>query len=435
MKHSSHSRRFVPRRPVRAALWWARFRFSTGRKGWRSAAPVRETGFADVAAETVQSADALIASPFDGPRLWTARPVRTVRQPLQLLLDLCIDDPDKQTPLAQVCEPYESAPLQYLRIRDVLLLAGSGVVMHEPWNVLRETKARLSFDLSPLPGTTKESETARYRLERARPSRILDGPILSLCHLYSSSYGHWFTDCLAGVFDLLDVVRAGRLPLLARPLSDWQRRTLELLEVPSSAVVETDGNKIAITDLTCHSFPGRTHAAHQGPLTAEIFRMLRAASVKASRAPSPRLIYVSRRLFPTNRQFLDEKRIEEALAQLGFVVLHPQELTLDQQIAAFSRAEVVVGPHGAALANIGYAPPGCLVVSIFPGRGRPAWLFGMARQLEHRIVLLQARSQVLGTIESSVAHGHFLPRIYSIDAAVVAERVRVGMERLGIAPG
>ena len=57
---------------------------------------------------------------------------------------------------------------------------------------------------------------------------------------------------------------------------------------------------------------------------------------------------------------------------------------------AFSRADVIVGSHGSALANAGFAPPGCLIVSIVPDQIGHGWIYGLAQQLGHRLVILVA---------------------------------------------
>jgi capsular polysaccharide biosynthesis protein len=61
---------------------------------------------------------------------------------------------------------------------------------------------------------------------------------------------------------------------------------------------------------------------------------------------------------------LNEADLEKALAGLGFRVLVAGELSVREQIAAFSRAKLIVAPHGAALANLIFAPPGATVVEI-----------------------------------------------------------------------
>ncbi len=69
-----------------------------------------------------------------------------------------------------------------------------------------------------------------------------------------------------------------------------------------------------------------------------------------SMEPQNSRIYISRRLdgrFPKN-----EHEIEALVTSLGFEILNLQDMTFSEQIDRLSRATVVVGTHGAGLANI-----------------------------------------------------------------------------------
>jgi capsular polysaccharide biosynthesis protein len=61
-----------------------------------------------------------------------------------------------------------------------------------------------------------------------------------------------------------------------------------------------------------------------------------------------------------------EAELEEALARQGFVAIDPGALSLDEQIAVFSSAGMVVGPTGAAMANLIFCPPDCPIVILMP---------------------------------------------------------------------
>jgi Glycosyltransferase 61 len=71
---------------------------------------------------------------------------------------------------------------------------------------------------------------------------------------------------------------------------------------------------------------------------------------KATSQPGPK-VFISRRT-ATSRRIKNEQQIGEIAQRAGLTVLNTETMTLDQQITTFSRAEVVVGPHGAGLTNI-----------------------------------------------------------------------------------
>ena len=83
-------------------------------------------------------------------------------------------------------------------------------------------------------------------------------------------------------------------------------------------------------------------------------------------------IYISRK--NAQRSFLNEPELEIRLAALGFSIVQPEIYNVDQQIQMFCRAKVVVGPLGAAFANVLYCRPGTLVIGIVPTPMTAQWV-------------------------------------------------------------
>lgn len=75
------------------------------------------------------------------------------------------------------------------------------------------------------------------------------------------------------------------------------------------------------------------------------------------------LLYVSRGASPQH-PFSDEKKLERGLAALGFKIQRNEDLSLREQIRAFSRARVIIAPHGAGLTNLIWAKRPCRVLEI-----------------------------------------------------------------------
>lgn|SRR5271165_1159640 len=86
---------------------------------------------------------------------------------------------------------------------------------------------------------------------------------------------------------------------------------------------------------------------------------------KATSQPGMK-VFISRRS-ATSRRIKNEQQIGEIAQRAGLTVLNTATMTLDQQITTFSRAEIVVGPHGAGLTNILFRRSGKLrLLEIFP---------------------------------------------------------------------
>lgn len=80
-------------------------------------------------------------------------------------------------------------------------------------------------------------------------------------------------------------------------------------------------------------------------------------------------LYISRSGTPgTSRQIINEEDLVARLRELSFSVIDPGRMALADQIAYFARSSIIVGPHGAGLANIlfRYGAPMALVEMINP---------------------------------------------------------------------
>ena len=72
------------------------------------------------------------------------------------------------------------------------------------------------------------------------------------------------------------------------------------------------------------------------------------------------------------RRLVNEDEIMARLAPFDFEAVTPGRLPVADQIALFSEAKIVAGPHGAGLTNIAFMPAGGSVIEIF----RPDWVLG-----------------------------------------------------------
>ena len=75
-------------------------------------------------------------------------------------------------------------------------------------------------------------------------------------------------------------------------------------------------------------------------------------------------IYVSRRR--SSRSLTNENYFEELLMKKGFEILFLEDLDFLTQVTYFQNAKVIVGPHGAGLANLVWANPGTKVFELMP---------------------------------------------------------------------
>lgn len=76
-------------------------------------------------------------------------------------------------------------------------------------------------------------------------------------------------------------------------------------------------------------------------------------------------IYLSRsKLVKDKRKLENEDIVEGVFLRHGFQIVHPEEISLKQQIEILSQAKVVVGPSGSALHNAAFMRKGSLLISL-----------------------------------------------------------------------
>ena len=89
------------------------------------------------------------------------------------------------------------------------------------------------------------------------------------------------------------------------------------------------------------------------------------------------------------RRLLNEDEVLRRIEHFGFRHVMPGRLPVADQIALFSGAQIVAGPHGAGLTNLVFMPEGGAVVENFhPGwvQGAYAWLSHLAGQTYGHVV-------------------------------------------------
>ena len=103
------------------------------------------------------------------------------------------------------------------------------------------------------------------------------------------------------------------------------------------------------------------HGKYMSPLCVSSVNQLSATIPPGER----KRLFVRRRPgWQRGRRMVNETELASRLEALGFVSIEPGELTLEEQIAAFSGADEVVGVIGAAMTNIVFCGPGTRVVML-----------------------------------------------------------------------
>ena len=78
---------------------------------------------------------------------------------------------------------------------------------------------------------------------------------------------------------------------------------------------------------------------------------------------SPRRVFITRKR--TKHRHFNEDVLFEELKPYGFVKIVPEDYTFEQQMAIFNNAEWIIGGPGAALTNLLFVSPLCIVICLY----------------------------------------------------------------------
>jgi capsular polysaccharide biosynthesis protein len=145
----------------------------------------------------------------------------------------------------------------------------------------------------------------------------------------------------------------------------FQAETLRMLDVPVRGCVDPRQFPVVHARELVAPFHevvgGMTHPGW-------VVRFLREQllpSRAAESGPPQRRLYITR-AGARWRRVTNEDEVMRVLEPLGFRRVSLDHLTVADQMRLFHEAEVVVAPHGAALANLAFARPGTKVVEFQP---------------------------------------------------------------------
>lgn len=204
----------------------------------------------------------------------------------------------------------------------------------------------------------------------------LAGAYAVFCNGHLSNYYHWVIDAMLPLHALAPYLPAGTKLLLPATLDGFQNG---LHGDPAASVKHRDilaawgfGDfpSVEVDSPVCHveevywidramieEMPGRLVRA------ARAHVLSRLGLPEALPEHAPKRIYAARR---GPRSVENKDPVERIAANNGFSVAYMEELSPRAQIELFAGAEFVIGPHGAALSNLLFCPPGAKVIEFSP---------------------------------------------------------------------
>ncbi len=200
-----------------------------------------------------------------------------------------------------------------------------------------------------------------------RPVLRIPGRALLLCDPSDGrNYSHWMLNHLtrlalyerAAVTPGLVLVKATDRPFITETLAHCDAAHTGAVALEDHPVVTVDELQVVSS-----VGPAYRHPAHRAAPWALDY-LQDGFSPGAHRRDRSR-IYVSR-ADAVGRRIVNEEQLMDALGRKGFERVSLTGLAVHAQAELFADAEIIVGPHGAGLANLAFARHGTRVLELFP---------------------------------------------------------------------
>ena len=288
--------------------------------------------------------------------------------------------PDPWLPTGSgVLPPYGS---HVCTIRGAVVASSTGIVGLRNGDVIEDTldhsdpdrdgyERRLHAQVSGQDGQSRAEGGCVLLRE---PARALPGRYLSLLLGNHENYFHWLVMSLARLA-LLEPEDFGSLdgiliPASLPPTHDEALQAAPIAHLaPLIAVQRGETLRIGTLILPWNIASG----SGVNPIAAAYLRRLAERPPNDRQAGPRQRIYIDRRN-ASRRRLANEAEIVDILAARGFVAVKPEAMSFQEQAQLCADAEIIVGPHGAGLANMVFADAGTRVIELMP-LGAPNWCY------------------------------------------------------------
>jgi capsular polysaccharide biosynthesis protein len=373
----------------------------------------------------------LMSDRGDSALVWHARPSEQCEAGNHVLRDISVAASGRQPAFLEATK-YQTKPRYFARFSHAMVYLDAGIVMARPGEILAESAVSFRWAsprLQGLRGIVDDGKNIAFDSAAIEGARMIETPVMLLCHAAHAVYGHWLMDCLPGAIRLRDELLATGRRLLTPPLQAWQRQAIAWLGL-GSLIEEIDERIVLARDLLYPSHLDSSGAERPSPEIAETFAAL-AGGAAPLLGESPGLIYVSREGQGPKRQMENERALASALESIGFQISQPELLPVGKQAELFAAAGVVIGPHGSGLGNIGFCRPGSIVVDLLTSGMPDPWICRLSAALGHHYAYHVTGTEPATRIDEQGRRVANPAARYAVDVPGIVSLARAAAQRAG----
>ncbi|MCP9796222.1 glycosyltransferase family 61 protein [Cyanobium sp. Lug-B] len=215
-------------------------------------------------------------------------------------------------------------------------------------------------------------------------SVIINGRSLCLTGPWSENFYHWLLQYLpilkiAGECIPLDEVDN---VLVKGPIKRFQSESLSLLGIPPQKIIGiSPGRNYWAEELVMTTIPCANRTYTQWAI--DFLRQLR----EPPTTPSSPIFFD--RPFPASRRMVNAEEVYSVLADYGIPCIDCGSFSFSDQVRLASSANLLLGIHGASLANAVFSAPGTTLIELTPRNYSPPYFSGLAKacQLNYARIL------------------------------------------------
>ncbi|MEA5619101.1 glycosyltransferase 61 family protein [Cronbergia sp. UHCC 0137] len=212
--------------------------------------------------------------------------------------------------------------------------------------------------LSPNHPDKHPSKHSIFSVDKLPPIQFFTGRVAVLAGLANHIYFHWMLDVLPR-FELLKIANIDLIDyFIVDNHLPFQKETLKLLQIPEHKQINIrDLHHVQATELIVPSFAGCVSWMPKWTCDFLKSHFLKSAHLK-------KRIYITRKL-AKGRRILNEVELQQLLQTKGFETVALESMSVIEQAALFSQAEIIISPHGSGLTNLAFCQPGTQIIELF----------------------------------------------------------------------
>ena len=247
-------------------------------------------------------------------------------------------------------------------VENVAIINKNQLINHVSYQLIKGELKDPSFNVVTKKGTP-------------RIKKKYSGKVFSMVQGASgnNNYFHWLFDILPRLIILENFYKIDDINYFYAPeIKQWQLDTLSIFKINKDRLINSNKNRHIVADkilATSHPWYNKGYILNEAKnLPSWIMNDIYLKFYKLGKMfDCNDKIFIDRRESRYNHcQIINDKEVKEFLIKKNFSVYQVGQLSFFEQIYLFQNAEIIIGAHGAAFANLIFCKPKTKILEVIP---------------------------------------------------------------------